>query len=109
MVKEMVEAKAILGLILPSKISDFKINLKEVSPGGKFLILGGGDIIFPLILCVSLASQGIFKSLIVSVFATIGLALSFYLFISQKTRKPIPALPPIALFSIIGYLITKLV
>lgn len=109
MAKAMIEAKAILGLILPSQTSDFKANLKEVSPGGKFLILGGGDIIFPLILCVSLVSQGIFKSLIVALFATLGLALSFYLFISQKTRKPIPALPPIALLSIIGFLITKLI
>jgi presenilin-like A22 family membrane protease len=107
--KEMIEAGAILGLILPSKISEFKTNLKEVFPGGKFLILGGGDIIFPLIFCVSLISQGILKSLIIALFATIGLSFSFYLFISQKTRKPIPALPPIALFSIIGYLITRLI
>jgi presenilin-like A22 family membrane protease len=109
MAKEMITAKAILGLILPSKISDFKTNLKEVFPGGKFLILGGGDIIFPLILCVSLVPQGILKSLIIAFFATIGLTFSFHLFVSQKTRKPIPALPPIALFSIIGYLITILI
>ena len=109
MAKEMIAAGAILGLILPSKIADFKANLKEVYPGGKFLILGGGDIIFPLILCVSLVPQGILKSLIVAFFAMIGLAFSFYLFTSQKTRKPIPALPPIALFSIIGFLITKLI
>ena len=109
MAKEMMAAQAILGLILPSKISDFNAKLKEVSPGGKFLILGGGDIIFPLILCVSLVSQGILQSLIVAFFALIGLAFSFYLFISQKARKPIPALPPIALFSIIGFLITKLI
>ena len=33
---------------------------------------------------------------------------SLLLFITQKTRKPIPALPPIALFSIIGFFITRL-
>lgn len=108
MAKEMIEAGAILGLIFPSQLSDFNAKLKKVSPGGKFLILGGGDIIFPLILCVSLTPQGFLKPLIVAIFATFGLAFSFYLFISQKTRKPIPALPPIALFSIIGFLITIL-
>ena len=72
------------------------------------MILGGGDIVFPLILCVSLTPQGVLKPLIVAFFAALGLGLSFYLFTSQKTRKPIPALPPIALFSIIGFLITRL-
>ena len=109
MAKGMIESGAILGLILPPTISGFKANLKEVSPGGRFLILGGGDIIFPLILCVSLIPQGISSSLIVAFFATLGLASSFYLFVSQKIRKPIPALPPIALFSIIGFLITLII
>jgi len=73
------------------------------------LVLGGGDIIFPLILCSSLIPQGIANSLIVGLFALVGLFVSFLFFIGQKTRKPIPALPPIALFSIIGYLITKVI
>lgn len=107
--KEMVEAGAILGFILPQKISDLLADLKEVKPGGKFLILGGGDIAFPLIFSVSLIPLGILNSLIVGFFAFLGLLVSFLLFIYQKTRKPIPALPPIALFSIIGYLITMLI
>lgn len=108
MAKEMIASEAILGLIIPQKISDFKAELKEIRTKGRFLILGGGDIVFPLLLCASLVSQGILESLIVAFFALIGLAFSFYIFISQKTRQPIPALPPIALFSIIGFLITKL-
>ncbi len=109
MAKEMTEAGAILGLILPSNISDFKAKFKKVSFGGRFLILGGGDIIFPLILCVSLITQGLIYSLIVAFFSLLGLALSFYFFISQKKRQPIPALPPIALLSIIGFLVTRLI
>lgn len=109
MAKEMIETGAILALIIPQKISDFLADLKEVRPGGRFLILGGGDVAFPLLLCASLVSQGILNPLIVAFFALIGLFVSFWFFISQKTRQPIPALPPIALFSIIGYLITKLI
>jgi len=109
MAKEMIEMGAILALIVPSKISDFKENLKTVKPGGKFLILGGGDIVFPLLLCVSLVSEGILNSLIIALFALFGLFFSFWIFASQKIRKPIPALPPIALFLIIGFLITRLI
>ena len=107
--KEMIEMGAILALVVPPKISDFRKNLKEVKPGGKFLILGGGDITFPLLLCASLVPEGILNSLTVALFALIGLFFSFWIFAGQKIRKPIPALPPIALFSIIGFFITKII
>lgn len=108
MAKEMMGSGVILGLIVPLKFSDFFEELKTVKPGGKFLILGGGDVVFPLLLSISIMSGGILNSLIIAIFSLIGLFLSYWLFISQKSRQPIPALPPIALFSIIGYLITKL-
>jgi len=109
MAKEFIEAKAIPGLILPQKFSEVSVPLKDVKMGGKFLILGSGDIIFPLLLVSSLVPSGILNSFIVAIFATIGLLVSIWIFVSQKTRKPIPALPPIALFSIIGFLITRLI
>lgn len=115
MARAMIESEAILGLVLPSKVSGFKANLKEIFSKGKFVVLGGGDILFPLILCVSLLSQGTLSSLIVAFFVTIGLAVSFSIFIFQPflglgdKRQPIPALPPIAFFSIIGFLLTKLI
>lgn len=107
--KEMIEEKVILGLIIPMKILDFSKSLNEVKPGGKFLILGGGDVVFPLLLAISLISEGILNSFIVALLALFGLFISYWLFISQKNKQPIPALPPIALFSIIGYLITRLI
>ena len=109
MAKEMVKGQAILGFVIPQKISDFPTHLKEVKPGGKFLILGAGDIVFPLILAVSLIPQGILNSLIVALFSLVGLFAGFLIFISKKTRQPMPALPPIALFSIIGYLATRII
>jgi len=109
MAKEMIEAKAISGIVLPPKLSEIQAPLKDLKIGGRFLILGGGDIVFPLLLVSSLVPEGILKSLIVAIFATFGLLVSIFIFLFQKTRKPIPALPPIAFFSIIGYLITKLI
>ncbi len=108
MAKEMIESRAILALIIPPNISDFRESLEKIEPGGRFLILGGGDVVFPLLFTASLVSQGILDSLIVATFSLIGLFAGFYFFTTQKVRQPIPALPPIALFSIIGYLITKI-
>lgn len=106
MVKEMMESQAILALVVPPNISGFKESIKEVKPGGKFLILGGGDMVFPLLFSVSLVPFGLIRALVVAFFSLIGLFFGFFFFISQKRRQPIPALPPIALLSIIGYLIT---
>ena len=106
MAKEMIESGAILALVIPPNISGFKARLAEIKLGGKFLILGGGDIVFPLLFATSLVSQGILNSLVVAIFSLIGLFAGFYFFIHQKMRQPIPALPPIAFFSIIGFLIT---
>jgi presenilin-like A22 family membrane protease len=106
MAKEMTEQGAVLALIIPQKTSGFKASLKEVRPGGEFLVLGGGDITFPLLFSVSLIPSGIINSIIVAIFSLFGLLSSFLIFITRKERHPIPALPPIALFSIIGFLIT---
>ena len=108
MAKAMLESRAILALVIPPNIFGFRESLEKIQPGGKFLILGGGDIAFPLIFSVSLIPSGIFNSLIVALFSLIGLFASFWFFTKQKERKPIPALPPIALFSIIGYLIVSI-
>ena len=106
MAKEMMEAGALPGLFLPSKISELNTPLEKTSLGGKFLILGGGDIVFPLLFSVSALQDGIIQSIIIAFFSLLGLLASFWLFFRQKERRAIPALPPIALFSIIGYLIT---
>lgn len=108
MAKEMAEAGALPGLFLPSKISELNTPLEKTSLGGKFLILGGGDIVFPLLFSISALQNGILQSVIVAFFALLGLLASFWIFFQQKERQAIPALPPIALFSIIGYLFSQL-
>jgi len=106
--KDMIEAGTILGLVFPFEPLGFLKSTKEIKPGeGKFLILGGGDVAFPLIFSVSLLKFGILKSFVAAIFSLLGLFANFLLFIFQKERKAIPALPLISLFSIIGYLIVK--
>lgn len=108
MAKEMIKHQAILAIIIPKEKAGFKGKLEQVKAGGKFMVLGGGDIAFPLLFCVSLIPKGILPSLIVAGFSLIGLSFSYFIFASQKVKKPIPALPPIAIFSIIGFLVTLL-
>ena len=102
--KEMVESGTFFGLISPFNLFDFLTSTKEVATKKeKFLILGGGDVALPLLFSVSMLEFGISKSFLVALFSLFGLIANFLVFIKQKERKPIPALPLISLFSIIGY------
>lgn len=109
MAEEMLQSRAIMGFIIPKKLSELKAEPKEIKPGGKFLVLGAGDIVFPLMLTASVVSKGILEAVIVGGFSFLGLLFSFILFSSKKERAPMPALPPIALLSIIGYFVTMLI
>lgn len=108
MAEEMISVGAVLALIIPRDITSFGASLKEIKPGGKFVILGGGDMALPLMLCFSLFPESATASFIVAEFVLLGIFASSYLFVSQKTRRPIPALPPIALFSAVGFLVSRL-
>jgi len=106
--KSMADSGAVLGIIIPKKLSDFRAQLKEVKIGSEkhnFFVLGSGDIIFPLLLSSSVFPQGAIKSGLIVCFSLIGLLVSFLLFL-KLGKKPMPALPSIALFSLIGYLLT---
>ncbi len=109
MATEMIKTKAIMGLIIPFSFSGLLDNLNKKKKK-EFMVLGGGDLAFPLFLVSSVTiTYGLFEALILILFSSFGLFASFYLFISQKTTRPIPALPPIALFSIIGFIIILLI
>jgi len=109
MAEAMIENKAIMGLVIPQKTSNFTANLKKMPISGNFMILGGGDVIFPIILAVSVLNQGIAHFFIIIGFSLLGLLSVFLIFITKKERAPMPALPPIALSCIIGYALIKLI
>jgi len=106
MAGSMLRHGAVMGIIIPQRFRDFLTDVKKVKPGGKFMVLGGGDIVFPLMFSVSMLEKGLTQSIIVALFSLFGLIATFLFFFLQKEKKPIPALPLIALFSIIGYIIT---
>ncbi|MEK7579714.1 MAG: presenilin family intramembrane aspartyl protease [Patescibacteria group bacterium] len=105
--EDMVKARAISGIVLAPSLKDWAGSLENVKPGGRFMILGSGDIIMPLILIASVIGfSNLASGLVVLAFSLLGLFLTYYLFITQKTRRPMAALPPIAVMSIIGYLVS---
>ena len=104
----MIQTRAIFGLVIPEKAEGFKENVRAVEPGERFMILGSGDVVLPLVLAAALASISLRQSITVAVFACAGIALTHLLFANQPERKPMAALPPIALMSIIGYVVATL-
>ncbi len=111
MAKSMVESGAIFGFIIPPKLSGFLAGRKEAESqiGSQFMILGSGDIGLPLIMICSLIKTSLSAAVITSVFSLVGLLTTHLIFINQKDRKPMAALPPIATMTIIGYLISMLI
>lgn len=104
----MIRARAIFGFVIPIKPGGFRENITRVQPGEEFMILGSGDVALPLLLAASLVRISVSQAAVVIAFACLGLLISNLLFTSQKTRRPMAALPPIAAMSIIGYLVASL-
>jgi presenilin-like A22 family membrane protease len=117
MADKMSGAASLPAFIFPKKPADFALNLntvqfnelrKEESAKREHTILGGGDIGFPLMLVVSVFFKyGLPNAILVGAFATLGLMGAFLIQKIWLKGKPMPALPPIAALSLIGYLIVR--
>lgn len=105
----MIQSRAIFGFVVPSSFKNFGERITQVSPGEQFMILGSGDVVLPLLLSASLVRTSIIQSVIVALFSALGLFLMHLIFTNQKIRRPMAALPPIAMMAIIGYLVALFV
>lgn len=105
----MIESRAIFGFVIPEPGQTVRHKISGVTPGQGFMILGSGDVIFPLLLSASLVRISLLSAIIVVVFSILGLLLMHLIFINQQTRRPMAALPPIALMAIVGYLVANLI
>lgn len=109
MAKAMIESKLIFGLIIPEKIKYNFLGVEKAKPGEGIVFLGGGDVGLPVFLVANTAFSDLTQGIIVALFAISGMALSYWLFVSQKFRKPMPALPPISMMTILGYVLVKII
>jgi len=114
MADRLSEVNALPALIIPKDYSEWNLNLKkhgekmiEVNPAEReYSILGGGDIAFPCLLTASVYfAQGLKPAAIIAVFGLLGLVSVYAIQAIFLKGKPMPALPPIAAFTLVGLLI----
>ena len=112
--KKLSESDTLPAFILPKKARDWTLNLRgssvrklfeEESAERDFSLLGGGDIGFPLVFVASVFSAyGFSTALVVAGASLAGLIFAYLLQIFLLKGKPLPALPPICLLAVIGFL-----
>jgi presenilin-like A22 family membrane protease len=113
MADRLSQINALPALIIPKNYSEWKSNLKErekvveLNPAAReYSILGGGDIAFPCLLTASVYfAQGLKPAVIIAVFGLLGLVSVYAIQGRFLKGKPMPALPPIAAFTLVGLLI----
>jgi presenilin-like A22 family membrane protease len=113
MADRLSQINALPALIIPKNYSEWNFNLKkreriiEVNPAAReYSILGGGDIAFPCLLTASVYfAQGLKPAAIIAVLGLLGLVSVYVIQAIFLKGKPMPALPPIAAFTLVGLLI----
>lgn len=115
MFKDMLKKGVPMAIVVPEQAGGFAANVQKVShqklreTDKKVLMLGTGDLAFPALFAVAAyAASGIMVAAAIIIGSMIGLVFNHYLLTIKKYRV-IPALPFIALFSVIGYFIAILI
>ncbi len=110
MFKTLMNKGVMLAIVVPSKLRGLTQKMSEVQPGkGGVMMLGTGDIAFPAMFAVAVLKISLKASIGVVIGSWVGLLVIYVLLTAQMERKPMPALPPIAFFSLMGFLIATLV
>jgi presenilin-like A22 family membrane protease len=104
--RSMVQSGAIFGFLIPMSWHGFWEKKEHKHAPEKFMILGSGDIGLPIVFCASLVSTSLESALLVGLFSIFGVFLTHLIFVNQKKRQPMAALPPIATTVILGYLVS---
>jgi presenilin-like A22 family membrane protease len=117
MADKLSQSSSLPAFVFPKKLKDWLLGLATVRVGElkdtkaekrEYSILGGGDIGFPLMLAGSIFfHSGLGSGILVGFFGLLGLMGAFLAQLLWFKDKPVPALPPIAVFSLIGYLIVR--
>ena len=115
MADRLSESASLPAFIFPRQAGDWNTSLetvrfadlkeKEVEER-EHAVLGGGDIGFPLMLAVSVFFQAdLARAVLVGGFALVGLLSAFLIQMLWLKGRPMPAMPPIAFFSLVGFLL----
>lgn len=116
MSKKLTESSTLPAFIIPQTITEWNSSLRKAdyaklvddSFERKYSILGGGDVGFPLLLVsATYFGYGFTDAIIVAVFTLLGLLSAYFIQATFLKGKPVPALPPIAVFSLAALLIVR--
>jgi len=106
--KSQTKAKLFAGLLIPYKIGKpVKSKGKQKTVKVNTAMLGGGDIGFPLIFAgIVLKEIGLWQSLVIPLFAALGLGLLLF---NSKQKKFYPAMPFISAGCFLGLAVVWLI
>ncbi|MBI4152557.1 hypothetical protein HY495_02500 [Candidatus Woesearchaeota archaeon] len=115
--KSQAQVKIFAGLLVPYAVSKQELVFhhpqklgKEEKKNGysmRTAVLGGGDVAFPLLFAgVVFKELGLWQSLIIPLFAALGLGLLFW---KAKEKKFYPAMPFIGIGCFVGLLVVWLI
>jgi len=105
-------------IVMPTSWKDFTRSMQEVqmeklkpSKGRtmKYMMLGTGDLAFPLVFAVAALQYSLFSAYAVVAGALAGIVIIHVILTTQKQIRALPALPPIAIGSIIAFAISLLI
>ena len=119
MARKLSESNSLPAFILPRKAANWNLDLRGTSfkeifdqetSERDFTLLGGGDMGFPLVFVVSVFfARGLSGAAVLAVSTMAGLVLAYLLQIYWLKGKPLPAIPPISLLTILGFVIIQYV
>jgi len=119
MANKLSSSSTLPAFIIPYRPSDWSANLKKAdipnlseqkAEERKYSILGGGDIGFPVLLAASVYSaRDVRAALVVAAFSLVGLLGAYWIQAKFAKGKAVPALPPIAVMSLIGLALVSFV
>jgi presenilin-like A22 family membrane protease len=115
MANKLSQSNTLPAFFLPKESGEWRSSLKEStlkadepSSDRKYSILGGGDIGFPLLLVSSVfVARGFGSALFIAAFTLVGLIAAYWIQARFLKGKAMPALPPIAVVSLIGLIILR--
>ncbi len=116
MARRLSQSDVLPAFVIPRTIAGWNLSLREAGfkrlfedrAEREFSILGGGDIGFPLLMSVSVFfAYGFAGASMVAAFSVGGLIAAYWIQSLFLKGRPMPALPPISVASLIGFLIVR--
>lgn len=106
MAESLLRRRVFFAMILPERPADALLPVTEAQPGRGFVFLGTGDLILPALLVAAVARASPAAAASVGIGALLGAISLHALFLSQKVRRPMPALPPLAAGALLGLVVS---